>query len=113
MKLNFYKDEDYRWYVDLPDTPFSKEELEMVEGADMLLDVIAQGEYFVTATINDKDDEITPYKTALLKIHENEFGATYAVDAICGIEYPHLTVWLCPVTLYLFSSYPNNLYLNY
>ncbi len=37
-RLRFYKEEDHRWYVDLHEWNGSKEELEMVMGADIMLD---------------------------------------------------------------------------
>ncbi len=35
--FRFYKEEDNRWYIDLPEWEGSKEDLEMVLGADVLL----------------------------------------------------------------------------
>ena len=41
MILNFYKEETNRWYVDLPCWSGLKEDLEMVEGADLMLDILS------------------------------------------------------------------------
>jgi hypothetical protein len=42
--FRFYKDPDGRWYVDLPEYQGSKQDLEMVSGADAFLEILAQGE---------------------------------------------------------------------
>jgi hypothetical protein len=46
----FYKDWQMCWFVDLPESNFSKMELEMVAGADTFCDVLAQGESEVYIT---------------------------------------------------------------
>ena len=40
--FRFNKEEDNRWFVDLPEWEGEKDELEMVLGADMLLDIISK-----------------------------------------------------------------------
>ena len=38
--IRFYQDPDTRWYVDLPEFPGTKAELEMVLGADTMLEFL-------------------------------------------------------------------------
>ncbi len=52
MELLFEKEENNNWYVVLPEWEGSKEELQMVSGADTMLDIIAQGN---TTVILDMD----------------------------------------------------------
>ena len=40
-KFKFYKEEDNRWFVDLPEWEGDKEDLEMVMGADILLEILS------------------------------------------------------------------------
>jgi len=41
MRLDFYKETTGEWYIDLPDYPGPKEDLQMVLGADKMLDPIS------------------------------------------------------------------------
>ena len=46
MRLDFYKTEDDRWFIDLPEyieQGGDHEDLEMVRGADQLLDILSNG----------------------------------------------------------------------
>lgn len=40
-KLTFVKEDDHRWFVVLPEWGGDKDELEMILGADTMLDVLA------------------------------------------------------------------------
>ena len=53
-RLRLYKEEDNRWYVDLPDWTGSKSDLEMVAGADAMLDYFAEGENSIWLYISDE-----------------------------------------------------------
>ena len=101
----FYKTDEGRWYIDLPewlDNDMPIEALEMIDGADLLLDKLSK--YGNEVLINFSDI----YKKESLhlkKIYEDKNGATYSV------KMEDFVVWLCPVTLYLFENYPENLYI--
>ncbi len=51
-RFRFYKDELNRWYVDLPEWEGDQAELEMVCGADTMLDILAQGDGEVRLTLS-------------------------------------------------------------
>ena len=76
---NFYKTENNEWYIDLPewvDNDMPIEALQMVDGADLLLDKLSK--YGNEVLINFSDT----YKKESLhlkKIYEDENGATYSV----------------------------------
>ena len=53
-KVKFYKEKSSRWYIDLPEWEGEKEDLEMVLGADDLLNILAEGEDFVYMQIGDE-----------------------------------------------------------
>ena len=113
--LVFYK-ENNNWYADLAeDHNFTKEDLQMVDGSDLLCDIIAQGEdrIFVEMDTSPRFDAMIDFRTLLSKIKEDEFGATYKASAIQQVEYPDLEIWLCPVTKHVFGEYPELIYLNY
>ena len=127
--FRFYKDTDSRWYVDIPDFPGTKAELEMVEGADTMLAVMSQGEDDVWLTMSDKYIKPTPMvkmldgsepdmskynypePTMLTKIQDTPEigGATYTFDKWNGIEYNY-PIWLCEVTEYVFGYLPEVIY---
>jgi len=50
--FKFYKTEVGRWYVDLPEWEGSVDELEMVAGADLFLELLSQGEETVFLTLS-------------------------------------------------------------
>jgi hypothetical protein len=100
--FDFYKESSGRWYIDLPDSPFVKSDLEMVEGADTLLELLAQGEARVTVVFS-----ITPFPESnqLTMYREGDFegGGYYHLRSITGLDYT-LSVWLCDVTKYVFET---------
>jgi len=105
--LRFYKDYDNRWYVDLPDWKGSKAELEMVAGADTMLEMIAEGHDAVQAHF-----DINPYEggdeLVCKEIHP-EGGATYILKTYRGVEL-NLQMWLCDVTTFVFGYFPKIIY---
>ena len=52
MILNFVKEEDNRWYIDLPNWEGDKADLEMVMGADTLLEYISNNGDYVSIKIS-------------------------------------------------------------
>lgn len=109
--IRFYKDPDNRWYADLPDWTGSKAELQMVMGADTMLDMIAEGYDTVLAHF-DLDFYEGSDVLVLKEIHPEDFsGATYILKTYRGIEL-NLEMWLCDVTKFVFGYFPKNIYFN-
>ena len=103
MRLDFYKTEDDRWFIDLPEymeQGGDHEDLEMVRGADKLLDRISDGSNTAQVVVS-----LTPKLkrgVCLVRVHQDEAGATYL-----NIFNPLQTVWLCDVTRFVFNqNYP-------
>jgi hypothetical protein len=102
-KMTFNR-ESGRWYIDLPSWEGDKEELEMVAGADVLLDHLSNNEDTVSLLVSEEpvDDTII-----LKKKYNINGGADYKpmnTDVVYG-------VWLCAVTKFVFGGYmPNMLY---
>lgn len=106
-RFEFYKNEYNRWYVDLPDWTGSTDELEMVCGADTLLDIISQGDN--KCVVYWSEQEIEHYKHSLTKLRDEDFdGATYLVE---GNNITPFEAWLCGVTKWVFGYYPTKLFL--
>lgn len=113
MIIRFYR-EGSRWYADLPEyiqAGGTKEDCEMVCGADEWLEIISQGESEVTLRIDSEPFEAAEF----LKLESVDTdalfeGAYYRVQSYKGIDYSHRNMWLCPVTLFVFGKYPDKIY---
>ena len=99
MKILFYKEAN-RWYADIPN--ISKEDCEMVLGADSLLDRLSLGYDKVEVEFADIDSDSSIYRYHLTE--HDEYGGVYTD----GNE----TFWLCNVTHDVFGEHPNMLYIN-
>jgi hypothetical protein len=108
MVIRFYKDEDRRWYADLPEyieQGGTVEECEMVAGADDWLDFISENSEAITLALSDQDS-----LTEKIVLYESdEFGATYIAHTYKE-EDINQVLWLCPVTLFVFGNYPSTIY---
>lgn len=105
-EFTFYKSEKKKWYIDLPDyieAGGNVEELEMVEGADIFLDIISNYGSKVIALINTKEVWL-----------ENELNKSALQDCSSGCYYevktPKMDIWLCDVTKYIFGNFPDKIY---
>lgn len=102
-----YNSGTYRWYAVLPEWLGSKDELEMVMGADTMLDYLSEGEYCVDLQLST--EEPNKYKYRLEFINEIYDGALYE---LVGQNIDRFEVWLCSVTKFVFGEYPQNIYIN-
>ncbi len=102
--FKFSKEHDNRWYIVLPEWTGDKADLEMVCGADLMLDIVAQGELEVELSISEK-----PFETHTLELHfirEENDGAWYNLKS----EFHNFEVWLCFVTKFIYGKMPQTLY---
>ena len=114
LKISFTKESNGRWYVDFPNWPLSHDNLEMVAGADDLLDILNNGTNHVSLEVYTKkpkecDVELMKVHSALTK------GAFYTVETpLEGWENPNAIrrkqLWLCPVTFTVLGHYPKQIY---
>lgn len=110
----FYKESsnnsaNREWYIDLPKYPGPKSALQMVCGADFMLDTLSGGKDEVNLRISLKPDFVTvdsfgfSESLTLAKTEQTTYGRWY--------EYKYSTpVWLCPVVIYVFGYYPETIY---
>jgi hypothetical protein len=106
MFYTFNKEEDGKWYVDLPSWEGDKEELEMVMGADTMLDIISQGDNTVRLYFSEEYFEPSNY-TLTFKYEENDGGWYNLASDLFSFE-----VWLCHVTKFVFGYLPKTIYIN-
>ena len=107
--LKFYKEVN-DWFVDLPEWEGSKAELQMVAGADTMLEYMAEGEDSVRIclAINrfSNADKLDFIKLA----DEIGNGAYYKLQTYRGLDL-NLDMWLCDVTKFVFGMFPQTIYL--
>lgn len=102
--LKFVKQQNSRWYIEIPNYTGPQEDLEMVCGADSLLDILAQEENSVHISVFTYP--ISNPKFILCFSEEESDGAWYHV---VGMQ-SHLKIWLCKVIKYLYPGFPLILY---
>jgi hypothetical protein len=102
-KFKFCKEENNRWFVELPEWEGEKEDLEMVMGADLLLDILSGNSDYCYVTFGDE-----PFDgcSTLTYDHTESTPGYYNNDAWHGPS----TIWLCSVTEFVFGRYPEKIY---
>lgn len=110
-KYKFYKNGD-EWFVDLPDyleKGGSHADLQMVEGADEMLEIMSDGQKMIIVKIvneifDDADLLILKEKCELPK-----GGGIYFMKEFEGKKID-LTLWLCKVIEFVFGEIPAQLF---
>ena len=105
--LGFRKESDGRWYADIRHWPkLFHSNLEMVAGADDMLDALDRGSGYVKVDVAmDPADKREWFK--MIKISQNELGATYKVvycDRYNG------KAWLCNVGKFVMGKHPDSIF---
>lgn len=100
----FYK-ENEKWYINVPHYPGPKSALQMVCGADKLLDRISEGALNITLDLSLEYDESRD--TLWFDTECPGGGAWYRY--MPGTPGEDRNVWLCDVTLYLFGHFPKRI----
>lgn len=110
-KLRFYKESSGCWYVDLPDWKGSKADLQMVAGADTMLDYMAEGKDEVELFVSEEAFEGGDLLQFIKPATELGNGSYYFLDKFRGIDIK-LEMWLCDVTKFVFGGYfPDEIYI--
>jgi hypothetical protein len=105
--MSFNKLSSNRWYANIDDYPGDFEDLEMVMGADELLDRLSCGEDFVKVSIIADEIPSYPPNIKLTKYKEDETGAYYIQDFYDDIQ----SVYICNVTKFVLGYFPDTIYL--
>ncbi len=111
-RLKFYKETDNRWYVDLPNWTGTKAELEMVAGADTMLDYMAEDTNEVTLCISEEPFEGSDELAFLNNADDIGEGAYYKLSIYKGIDI-NLKMWLCNVTSWFFGKFPQSIFITH
>lgn len=114
MKVTFYKDYSNRWYVQYPEWEGDREELEMIAGADVLCDILAQGENSVTVFLTTEEPK-QPVRVMLVRERKELGGYAYKVSFLTGkddvSQINQFEAWLCHVTKHMLGSFPERIYI--
>lgn len=105
MELTFEKWEDGRWFVVLPEYDGDQEDLEMVDGADALLDYLTEDGLYVTVDVSLEDAEDHPILLRL--VAHDEIGGTYQVK---NLDEFRQDIWLCNVVHFVYGEHPEIIY---
>jgi hypothetical protein len=108
--FKFYKTTGGQWFIDLPSWKGDPAELQMVEGADTMLDTIsANGD----ACVIEMSDENMDGAEVLTLIHAREpnlgGGGDYLLEKYGGTMIQH-KLWLCAVTEFVFGHLPQKIW---
>ena len=101
MELSFEKWDNGKWYVVLPDYDGDPEDLEMMNGADDLLEFMTDDGMYVNVKVT-RDDRAS-YPIILRMVDHDEIGGTYQVENLEGFNQ---NVWLCNVVHFLYGEHP-------
>lgn len=105
--LNFNKESDGRWYIVLDEWEGDHSELEMVSGADTLLDILSAGKDFVSILISEEKSDIENPRFILNYVKDSGGGGIYRLDS----ETYNFDIWLCHVTKFVYGYLPKTLYI--
>jgi len=108
MRINKFYKEDGKWYLYLPFWIFDKKHLQMLCGADKLLDILS----------DNGNSVILKHSTVGFEGYDEKLNRLY-IDGIFGGAYyetkhnklKNKELWLCVVTLLLFFRYPKEIYI--
>jgi len=112
MILKFEKENNGKWYVVLPEWEGNKEDLQMVLGADILLDLLATDnklEIEVGLTRFDNSDKLKLIKECDTIENDGCGGGDYLLKFLENKEI-NLALWLCDVIVYVFGNIPKEIY---
>ena len=100
------------WYIDLPEyieNGGSKGDLQMVEGADTMLDIVSGGNTEVSLILDRIQFSGSDTLTLIERCDPFVGGGYYNLGIFEGKEF-NKTMWLCAVTEYVFGDLPEQIF---
>jgi len=100
MKINLkFAKLAQQWYVVLPDYSGKVENLEMVAGADVFLDTVANGHSIVVCMVSDEQFIDAEYHLTQINPQSGDYA------------YGNQRLWLCSVNKYVWGgAHPDHIY---
>ena len=112
MQTHTFNKEPSGWYIDLPkyiEQGGYKEDLAMVEGADTMLDTMADGKSSVTLTLATESFKGADELVLTQKCDPIVGGGYYLLKQWEGKVVMH-DMWLCAVTEFVFGYLPEKIF---
>lgn len=109
QSFRFYKESTGEWYVDLPEYPGPKADLQMVAGADTFLAKLAVKSNIVSLTVSEESFEGSEQLKLIKECSPDLGGGDYILETYEGEEINH-EIWLCEVMRYLYGKMPEAIY---
>lgn len=112
MKVYKFIKTGHEWYIDLPEfieQGGSIGELQMVDGADKMLDMMAGNDDSVVIYIAKEQFDGADILTLTEKCDPNIGGGYYMMKEYEGQEI-NRTMWLCQVTEFVFGEIPPQIF---
>lgn len=110
--FRFYKTPENKWYIHLPEWTGSISALEMVEGADTMLDKASNDTNECFLDLNDEPFEGADLTRLTENLKDSVGGGYYFMETYKGETINH-TIWLCEVTEFVFGHLPETIYIGY
>jgi len=108
--IRFYKNTKGEWYADIPEWGGDEADLQMVEGADILLDWVSKNGEKCELLMADEHLEDADVLELVYAREENlGGGGDYLLEYYQGEIKKH-KLWLCHVTAFVFKSIPEKIY---
>lgn len=113
MKVYRFNKTGKEWYTDLPgflEQGGSMSDLQMVEGADTMLDMIAGNKDTVSLAISDRPFDMAD-KIILLEKCDPLIGGGYYMMSHYRDAIVNQKMWLCHVTEFVFNDMPAEIFI--
>lgn len=108
--IRFYKNAKGEWYADIPEWEGDIADLQMVEGADELLEWVSRFSDECNLLMADNHLSNAEILNLVYAREENlGGGGDYLLESFRGNHINH-KLWLCGVTEFVFSQLPETIY---
>ena len=112
MHTHSFTKEPSGWYIQLPayiEQGGSKGDLAMVDGADTMLDIMANGTSSITLVFDDEEFEDADKVILIEKCDPYIGGGNYIMEVWESKSY-NQRLWLCAVTEFVFGYMPETIF---
>lgn len=113
MNTYTFRKEGISWYIDLPEFLLNggtKGDLQMVDGADIMLEILAEGDTDITLVLDRLPFPGADELTLTEKCDPFIGGGYYYLKTFEKKEY-NQRMWLCAVTEFVFGDLPESIFL--
>jgi len=110
--FRFYKTADGNWYIDLPEWGGSIDDLQMVDGADTMLDMVSGHTNECYLEMSDEPFEGADRIKLVEDLTTSVGGGNYIMETYNSEQINH-AMWLCQVTVEVFYTLPMAIYVSY